>query len=161
MKFFPRTSSRGFTLIELLVVIFIIGLLASIVVVSVNAARAKSRDARRIADIATVRNAIEMYADANGQYPAQPASNSSCVAATAWVTTTNLVPAYLSVLPRDPRNVSLFCYVYLTINANQDYKVYAGDMESSDGDTRALQDGGTNALSGTRYELFSSGGSAL
>lgn len=62
----------GFTLIELLVVIFIIGLLASIVVVSVNAARKKARDARRIADLDTVRTALEMYADANGgKYPVQ------------------------------------------------------------------------------------------
>lgn len=65
---------QGFTLIELLVVIFIIGLLASIVVVSVNAARKKARDARRIADLDTVRTALEMYADANnGKYPCQGA----------------------------------------------------------------------------------------
>jgi prepilin-type N-terminal cleavage/methylation domain-containing protein len=62
-------KNRGFTLIELLVVIAIIGLLATIVMVSVNSARAKARDAKRISDIEQLRKSLEMYYDTNGTYP--------------------------------------------------------------------------------------------
>ncbi len=63
-------KNKGFTLIELLVVIAIIGLLASIVLVSLNSARAKARDVRRVADLKQVQTALEMYYDTNGSYPA-------------------------------------------------------------------------------------------
>ena len=60
-SFSSRVHSKGFTLIELLVVIAIIGLLASVVLVSLNSARQKSRDARRIADIKQLASAMELY----------------------------------------------------------------------------------------------------
>ncbi len=63
------TKKRGFTLIELLVVIAIIGILSSVVLASLNSARRKSRDARRVADIGQIRLALELYFDANRNYP--------------------------------------------------------------------------------------------
>ena len=63
-------NKRGFTLIELLVVIAIIGVLASIVLASLNNARLKSRNARRITDIKQLQLALELYFDGagGGQY---------------------------------------------------------------------------------------------
>jgi prepilin-type N-terminal cleavage/methylation domain-containing protein len=46
-----KINKKGFTLIELLVVIAIIGLLSTMAVVSLNSARMKSRDARRLSDV--------------------------------------------------------------------------------------------------------------
>jgi type II secretion system protein G len=61
-------NNKGFTLIELLVVIAIIGLLSTMAVVSLNTARGKSRDARRMSDIKQIQTALEMYNGDNGTY---------------------------------------------------------------------------------------------
>jgi prepilin-type N-terminal cleavage/methylation domain-containing protein len=60
---------RGFTLIELLVVIAIIGILASVVLASLNSARQKSRDARRISDVQQIKLGLELFFDQAGTYP--------------------------------------------------------------------------------------------
>ena len=60
-----RHSGAGFTLVELLVVIAIIGVLSSVVLVSLNSARTKARDAKRVADLASLRLALEGYYDGN------------------------------------------------------------------------------------------------
>lgn len=61
-------KQKAFTLIELLVVISIIGLLASVVLVSLNSARAKARDARRRADLRQIATAMDMYFDKYNTY---------------------------------------------------------------------------------------------
>ncbi len=65
-----KNRHLGFTLIELLVVIAIIGLLASVILVSVSNARAKSRDAKRASDMTRMVTAFELFNAANRGYPA-------------------------------------------------------------------------------------------
>ncbi len=65
-------NRRGFTLIELLVVISIIGLLSSVVLASLNQARAKAQISKVKQDFKQLQTAIELYkSDHNGNYPLQ------------------------------------------------------------------------------------------
>ncbi|MEK7082655.1 MAG: type II secretion system protein, partial [Patescibacteria group bacterium] len=101
-------KKQGFTLIELLVVIAIIGVLASVVLASVNTARAKSRDARRIADLKQIQLALELYYDTNNQYPlGSQGSGTWSSHAPSYGNNDNyivgLAPTYIPILPRDPR----------------------------------------------------------
>ena len=59
---------KGFTLIELLVVIAIIGLLSSVVFASLNSARVKARDAKRLHDLRQVGLALSLYQDQYGTF---------------------------------------------------------------------------------------------
>jgi len=62
------TPKKGFTLIELLVVIAIIGILASIVLVSLSGTRVRARNVRITADLTQVRNLAELINDDTGGY---------------------------------------------------------------------------------------------
>ena len=56
---------KGFTLIELLVVVAIIGILASVVLASLNSARAKGADAAIKANLDNMRAQAALYYDSN------------------------------------------------------------------------------------------------
>ncbi len=122
-------NKKAFTLIELLVVVAIIGLLASIVAVSVGPVRKKIHDARRQSDIRQIGLAMEMcYEDTAcaglDKYP------DGCDAALC-ANVLSTIGEYLDIVPCDPLDetcstASTGDYVYKwTDGTDQYYCVYA------------------------------------
>ncbi|MEK7180599.1 MAG: type II secretion system protein [Patescibacteria group bacterium] len=70
-------TNKGFTLIELLVVIAIIGILSSVVLASLNTARAKGSDAAIKATLAGIRSQAEIQYDSYGCYTDATACNAT------------------------------------------------------------------------------------
>lgn len=105
----------GFTLIELLVVIAIIGILASIVLASLNTARVKARDSRRIADLKQIQLALALYADSSTGAGNYPDATATCNYPTTIRGLEALDPTYIAQVPRDPQTQSGStggCYLY-------------------------------------------------
>ena len=107
-------EQKGFTLIELLVVIAIIGLLASVVLLALNSARQKSRDAKRLADVRQIASALELYFNDNSTYPGAMAS---------------LTPTYMTSLPTYPGPTDTPCvagnatYAYTQLTSGSTYQL--------------------------------------
>jgi len=111
---------RGFTLIEMLIVITIIALLASIILVGMGGARAKARDARRIADLRNVQNALELYFSSKSVYPS----------ATTWDgLATVLTEVNVNRIPIDPNPGSGYQYCPGTDNLSY---TLAAQLETDD-----------------------------
>lgn len=121
-----KKFSKGFTLIEMLIVITIIALLASLILVGMGGARAKTRDSRRIADLHNVMNALELYYAKNAYYPIE----SDWVGLTTALTIENIG---VSRIPQDPLNTSPTAksYYYGASTDGQDYGLGA-DLETED-----------------------------
>jgi prepilin-type N-terminal cleavage/methylation domain-containing protein len=98
MRIFETKNKNGFTLIELLVVMAIIGLLASVVLVSLNSSRAKSRDAKRLADMKQMATAMELYFNTNNNYPTQAAA----AVITGTTVPNGLAPTFVGKVPTSP-----------------------------------------------------------
>ena len=101
-------KSRGFTLIELLVVIAIIGILSSVVLASLNSARAKGRDSRRVSDLKQMANQVALLGET---------TSLGCTAGTAASTCSTLSSSYA-----DPSSTSV-CPNGLTLSAVCNYRV--------------------------------------
>ncbi|MCR4308308.1 MAG: type II secretion system GspH family protein [Candidatus Berkelbacteria bacterium] len=79
-----QIQKRAFTLIELLVVIAIIGILASLIIVSLAGARNKATDTQRKTNARALDSALsQYYTDYNNNYPASASNPDTTVAAGA------------------------------------------------------------------------------
>jgi len=112
-----RNKNKGFTLIELLVVIAIIGLLASVVLLALNSARQKSRDAKRLADVRQLASAFELYFNDKNSYPTVTGVASTVLSAAG----VGLVPNYIGMVPKAPLPVDGNCGSATSVQGNPDY----------------------------------------
>jgi type II secretion system protein G len=110
MKYMNR---NGFTLIEMLVTMTIIAILAGVSIFALQGARVSGRDAKRKADLETIRSALELHKADCGVYPGSLGANirgtlGSC---------TPMGNTYLEEVPKDPLG-ALYCYHPLAGNSS-------------------------------------------
>ncbi len=137
-----RKFSSGFTLIELMVVISIIAILSSVLYANFGAGRTQSRDAERKADLRNLQNAIDLYKNKYGRYPAgcnaasswsgQKGSSYACTSGSDQYIV-NLAPEFIPTLPIDPKlNGANSGYAYTTNVTGTVYKIMAKNTVESE-----------------------------
>lgn len=153
-------QQKSFTLIELLVVIAIIGLLSSIVLVSMQDVREKARDAKRKQDISQIITALELYYVSHEEYPASggaasPNSGWSNSGDSSWDTLQTKLTEYMPKLPQDSINDTTgwsgggkynYCYFSLGYGCSQQWYMIVYKLEKPDIDSP-----GVTACNGTYF----------
>jgi len=130
--------AKGFTLIELLIVIAIMGMMASVLLVSYPSAMKSVRDGQRKRDLASIRAALEQYWDVYGRYPVEQMCTDSSIGCTGcgcvvdnfpngstWDGNSDLwdlvAEEYLPEIPLDPINNATYYYLYESSGVNQGF----------------------------------------
>lgn len=136
-------AARAFTLVELLVVISIIGVLASIALVSFRNSQARSRDTQRKSNLKEMKSALELYYSDYGKYPS---SSNGQIAACPYNPTTGIgvscawgsgeftdgVRVYFKIMPQDPSDGTHYYYRVVDPGTNDKYQIFAGLENTQD-----------------------------
>ena len=137
---------KGFTLVELLIVILVIAILAAIAIPKFTDAGTRSRESRLKANLKLLRNAVTLFNNETGAYPAMlsdlavtsaPGTGLSNSAASKTIIATDWHGPYIMTVPADP--VSNASFTYSTTSGT------VGQVSSSSGAT---------ALDGTAYSSW-------
>lgn len=114
-----NNKRSGFTLVELLIVIVIIAVLAAIALPRFMDSGQRSKEASLKADLKLVRNALELFKNDTGAWPAQlsdltvtaaPAAGKDNAGASKNISATDFKGPYLRTIPNDPIANSAFTY---------------------------------------------------
>jgi len=129
---------KGFSLIELLVVVSLIGILATLVLANLNAARQRGRDAQRKSDLRNIQTTLRLYYNDYGKYPLNNAAGEIMGCGTSGITEctwggdwTAGSTTYMPTLPSDP--ITTMSYLY-TRNDADSYSIKACLENASDED---------------------------
>lgn len=107
-------------------ILFFGSIILTISIVALNSARAKARDAKRVADIKQVQTALELYYNDKNNYPI----------INSWVELAEEIrkkPTYMSNLPTDPLNKDDYKYIYQSKSNGQNYLIKFKLEESKKG----------------------------
>lgn len=140
-----RTQASAFTLVELLVVIAIIGVLVSLLLPALGAARANAKGAVCLSGLRSIGQAVVLYCDANKErYPISSHTSGSLYASDAWLTTLQdygVSPAFRKC-PLDPwRTQKLTSYA-----TNEHFEPLAPGIDFSPITRQPLPGGRTRAF---------------
>ncbi|MDE2188749.1 MAG: type II secretion system protein [Patescibacteria group bacterium] len=117
MKILHHSRKDGFTLVEMLVVIAIIAILTGIIMANLMGSKAKSRDAKRVSDLAQIQLAIEQYFDRCNQYPTTISGTLTSIYQGCPKDSNNVqitLGNFISQIPNDPTGGN---YDYVTNNS--------------------------------------------
>jgi prepilin-type N-terminal cleavage/methylation domain-containing protein len=119
---------NGFTLVELLVVIAIIGILTTIASASYAGVQKKARDAERKSNLHALSNALVMYFNDNGVFPAL---TSEQIFGTGLTGASGVV--YMKETPIDPKEGTRnFTYVYKYSADQKEFNLFANLENTND-----------------------------
>lgn len=146
----------------------IIGILAATVLINLNESTAQSRDAQRQADLRNLQNAIELYKNFNGHYPAgcngagawsgQTGTTYACGSGNQYIV--DLAPQFIPALPKDPKlNGNDSGYIYTVNNDGTSYKLLVArtvESEQVDYDHTFKSCDATNSNTGICDQVYPS-----
>ncbi len=98
-----KLKKSAFTLIELLIAIFIIAIISTLAYVSLGVVKANGRDTKRLADINSLRQSLELYKDHEGNYPVDLNSQQDALVGSGG-------RIYLKPMPKDPLTKEIYSY---------------------------------------------------
>ena len=128
-----QSDEAGFSLVELMVVVFIMGLLATLIVVNVAPVGDQSRVTKAEGDISTIEQALEQYSLDMYAYPDVSNGLAALRTAPAGVDTTRYRPGgYIKRLRDDPWG-NPYQYVRPAQRSGGQYDVYSSGPDGEPG----------------------------
>lgn len=127
-------KNKGFTLIELLIVVAIIGLLASMIIISVAKIKSRRQDVNRVSDIKSIQEALAMY---HNDYQAYPVYD-GYVTGDDDMSNSLVNNGAIQRVPTDPVNSGSYQYYYQSVDGSVYVVQYYLETNSIEGKSQGL-----------------------